>query len=119
MVERLSRYGFVYLHCIEGATQGARDEPPGFSTQRLRRMFWGLYMANNGYTRELALQAQQADLADLICFGRPFIGHPDLVERLRTGASLADASKETWYGGGAHGYTDYPTLAEHQPRAAE
>ncbi len=119
LVERLNRFGLAYLHCIEGATQGARDEPPGFSFQRLRRMFHSLYMANNGYTRELALRARREDLADLICFGRPFIANPDLVERLRTGAPLADAPKETWYGGDAHGYTDYPTLAEGRARAAE
>ena len=119
LVERLNRFGLVYLHCIEGATQGARDEVPGFSFQELRRMFRGLYMANNGYTRELALKARREDLADLICFGRPFIGNPDLVERLRVGAPLAEAPKETWYGGDAHGYTDYPTLAQERAQAAE
>ncbi len=119
LVERLNYFGLAYMHCIEGATQGSRDEPPGFSFQRLRRMFRGLYMANNGYDRALALRARREDLADLICFGRPFIANPDLVERLRTGAPLAEAPKETWYGGGAHGYTDYPALDENQARAAE
>lgn len=119
LVEQLNRFGLVYMHCIEGATQGSRDEVPGFSFQRLRRAFNGLWMANNGYTRELALKARQEDLADLICFGRPFIANPDLVERLRVGAPLAEAPKETWYGGGAHGYTDYPTLSGTQARAAE
>lgn len=111
LVERLNRYGLVYLHCIEGATQGSREEPPGFSFQALRRAFKGLYMANNGYDRALALRARRENLADLICFGRPFIANPDLVERLRRNAPLAEAPKETWYGGGAHGYTDYPPLA--------
>ncbi len=119
LVERLNYFGVVYIHVIEGATQGSREEPPGFSLQRLRRMFRGLYMANNGYDLDLALRARREDLADLICFGRPFIANPDLVERLRTGAPLAEAPKETWYGGGAHGYTDYPTLAETRARAAE
>ncbi len=119
LVERLNDYGLVYLHCIEGETQGSRDEPPGFSFQRLRGLFRGLYMANNGYDRALALRARRENLADLICFGRPFIANPDLVERLRTGAPLAEAPRETWYGGGAHGYTDYPTLAEGRPRAAD
>jgi len=119
LVERLNDFGLVYIHCIEGATQESREEPPGFSFQRLRRMFRGLYMANNGYDLALALRARREDLADLICFGRPFIANPDLVERLRTGAPLADAPKETWYGGGAHGYTDYPTLTESRAKAAE
>ena len=46
-----------------------------------------------------------------MAFGRPFISNPDLVERLRRGAPLAEIDKATLYGGGAHGYTDYPALA--------
>ena len=118
LVERLNRFGLGYLHCIEGATQGSREEIPGFSFQQLRRMFRGLYMANNGYERDLALKARREDLADLVCFGRPFIGNPDLVERLRRGAPLIEAPKETWYGGDAHGYTDYPTLEQEHAKAA-
>jgi N-ethylmaleimide reductase len=86
--------------------------------QALRQRFGGLYMANNGFDRDMALKARRDDLADLVCFGRPFIGNPDLVERLREDAPLADAPKETWYGGGAHGYTDYPTLAQQKQAAA-
>jgi N-ethylmaleimide reductase len=54
-----------------------------------------------------------------VSFGRPFIANPDLVERLRIGAPLNPLmAPETLYGGGAHGYTDYPTLAESHPVAA-
>ena len=48
--------------------------------------------------------------ADLIAFGKPFISNPDLVERLKKGAPLNEWDKATFYGGGAKGYTDYPTL---------
>ena len=68
-------------------------------------------MANNGYDRKLALKARRENLADLICFGRPYIANPDLVERLRAGAPLAESERDTWYGGGSQGYTDYPTLS--------
>jgi N-ethylmaleimide reductase len=112
MVDGLKPYGLAYLHMIEGATQGSRAEPEGFSLQALRHRFSGLYMANNGFDREMALRARRENLADLVCFGRPFIGNPDLVERLRLDAPLVDAPKETWYGGDAHGYTDYRTLAD-------
>jgi len=30
-------------------------------------------------------------IADLVAFGRPYIANPDLVERLATGAPLAEA----------------------------
>ncbi len=51
-----------------------------------------------------------ANAADLIAFGKPFISNPDLVERLKQGAPLNAFDKATFYGGGAKGYTDYPTL---------
>ena len=77
----------------------------------LRSRFKQTYLANNGYSLELA-NAQWIDgKADLFAFGRPFISNPDLVERLETGAPLAALNPATLYGGGAAGYTDYPALA--------
>ena len=78
----------------------------------LRRAFGGAYIANNGYTRDLAIETLAEGRADLIAFGRPFIANPDLVERLRLGAALTPIDRATLYGGGAHGYTDYPALAD-------
>ena len=49
--------------------------------------------------------------ADLFAIGRAFLANPDLVERLRTGAALNEGDQATFYGGGAEGYTDYPTLS--------
>ena len=67
-------------------------------------------MANNGYTRELALERVDAGEIDMACFGRPFISNPDLVRRLELGAPLAEWDESTFYGGDEHGYTDYPAL---------
>jgi N-ethylmaleimide reductase len=50
--------------------------------------------------------------ADLIAFGKLFIANPDLVERLRKNAPLNPPKQESFYGGGAEGYTDYPALDE-------
>lgn len=109
-VQQLSRLGIVYIHVIEGITQGPRDVPEGFDLQILRRAFEGCYIANNGYDLEMAVNARRRALADLIAFGRLFISNPDLVERLRGGAPLATPDRETFFGGGPRGYTDYPPL---------
>ena len=66
-------------------------------------------MVNNGLDKPMAQSALLAG-ADLVAFGRPFIGNPDLVDRLRKGKALVESDHATWYGGGAKGYTDYPTL---------
>jgi N-ethylmaleimide reductase len=114
-VRGMAPFRLAYLHVVEGATQGARDVAP-FDYAALRRDFAGLYMANNGYDAALAERQLEAGAADLIAFGRPFIANPDFVERLRTGAPLNPDDRSTWYGGNAHGYTDYPML---QRAAAE
>jgi N-ethylmaleimide reductase len=109
IVDRLNDLKLVYIHVVEGATGGARDIAP-FDYASLRQRFDGAYIANNGYDFELAEGVLSANQADLIAFGKPFIANPDLVERLKRGAPLNVPDKATFYGGGAKGYTDYPTL---------
>jgi len=109
IVDQLSALDLVYLHVVEGATGGPRDVAP-FDYAGLRRRFKNTYIANNGYGLALAKQQLAENKADLFAFGRPFIANPDLVERLKTGAPLAELDPNTLYGGGAAGYIDYPTL---------
>jgi N-ethylmaleimide reductase len=111
IVDHLNALKLVYIHVIEGATGGPRDIAP-FDYASLRRRFKGAYMANNGYDLALADKVLAAGAADLIAFGKLFISNPDLVERLERGAPLNPFDKATFYGGGAKGYTDYPTLGE-------
>jgi N-ethylmaleimide reductase len=110
IVDHLNALKLVYLHVIEGATGGPRDIAP-FDYASLRKRFKRAYMANNGYDLDLANKVLAANEADLIAFGKPFISNPDLVERLKRGAPLNAPDKATFYGGGAKGYTDYPTLS--------
>jgi N-ethylmaleimide reductase len=81
----------------------------------LRQRFDGVWMVNNGYNREMAIEAVSSGHADLISFGRLFLANPDLVERLSKNSPLnALMDQKTFYGGGAHGYIDYPTLKQSQ-----
>jgi N-ethylmaleimide reductase len=114
IVGQLSALNLVFIHVIEGATGGPRDNAP-FDYASLRKRFKGTYIANNGYDLALANKVLDAGAADLIAFGKPFISNPDLVERLKTGAPLNELDKDTLYGGGAKGYTDYPTLKAAEP----
>src|SRR6202012_5487268 len=109
IVDGLEALKLVYIHVIEGATGGPRDIAP-FDYASLRKRFTRAYMANNGYDFGLAHKQLEANAAALIAFGKPFISNPDLVERLKKGAPLNAWDKNTFYGGGAKGYTDYPTL---------
>jgi N-ethylmaleimide reductase len=110
-VVQLAPLRLAFLEVVEGQTAGARDYAP-FDYAALRTRFNGAWMVNNGYERQMALDAVASGAADLVSFGRPFIGNPDLVRRLRESAPLNALDKSTLYGGGARGYTDYPTLDE-------
>lgn len=114
VVEQLAPLKLAFLHVVEGATGGPRDVAP-FDYGALRSRFKrgnesGAWIVNNGYTRAMALDAVAAGTADMVAFGRPFISNPDLVARLRNDAPLATLNRDTLYGGGAAGYTDYPAL---------
>jgi N-ethylmaleimide reductase len=109
IVDELNKLKLVYIHVIEGATGGPRDVAP-FDYASLRKRFSGAYIGNNGYDRALADKVLAANEADLIAFGKLFISNPDLVERLKQNAPLNPYNQKTFYGGGAEGYTDYPTL---------
>ena len=116
VVERLAPLELAFIHVVEGATGGPRDVAP-FDYEALRRRYkrahpQGTWIVNNGYTRQMAIDAVEQGRADLVAFGRPFIANPDLVHRLRENAPLAAVNPKTLYGGGAEGYTDYPALEE-------
>jgi N-ethylmaleimide reductase len=111
LAHRLGELGLAYLHCVEGQTRGA-NAAQNFDFKALHTAFGGKYIANNSYTREMAIGAVATGHADAVAFGRPFIGNPDLVERLRRDAPLTEADGSTYYGGGAEGYTDFKPLDE-------
>ncbi len=112
VIDRLNRFNLAYLHMVEGQTGGPRELKEGESIEALRKRFNGVYIANNGYTREMAIDAVESGKADMVAFGRPFISNPDLVERLAKDAPLNEADRTTFYGGTEKGYTDYPFLDE-------
>jgi N-ethylmaleimide reductase len=110
-VAQLAPLGLAFIEVVEGQTAGARDFAP-FDYTALRSRFNGAWMVNNGYDRQMAIEAVASHRADMVSFGRPFISNPDLVRRLRENAPLNASDPGTFYGGGGKGYVDYPTLEE-------
>jgi N-ethylmaleimide reductase len=113
VVREMAKLKPVYIHVVEGATGGPRDIAP-FDYEALRKLYSGVWMVNNGYTKEMAEEAVANGKADLVSFGRPVISNPDLVRRFKEGKPLAELFKDApLYGGqGPHGYSDYPALAD-------
>jgi 2,4-dienoyl-CoA reductase-like NADH-dependent reductase (Old Yellow Enzyme family) len=78
----------------------------------LKREFGGVYIANERFTIEQSAAALSEGWADAISFGLKYIANPDLVARLRAGAALNPLDRDTMYGGGAKGYSDYPSMTD-------
>ncbi|HCL85447.1 MAG TPA: alkene reductase [Comamonadaceae bacterium] len=116
LARQLAPLGLAFIHVIEGSTGGPREvEGRPFDYDAFKAAYRsaggkGAWIVNNGYDGEMAAQAVASGRADAVAFGRAFISNPDLVERLRTGAPLNEWDRTTFYGGGEHGYTDYPAL---------
>lgn len=106
LAERLDELELVYLHLVLGA-----QRIPQATWDALRAAFGGTLLVNSGFDRTAAEAVLEARQADLVSFGVPFIANPDLVERMRHGAGLADPRPDTFYTPGAAGYVDYPALA--------
>jgi N-ethylmaleimide reductase len=108
-LDRLSEIGLAYTHYIEGITYTTHESPDEIDFAELRRRSPGAYIANNELGVEEAERMLRDGEADLISFARAFIANPDLVDRIRTGAPLAEAPQEYWYGGDETGYSDWPS----------
>jgi N-ethylmaleimide reductase len=89
------------------------DRPAEIALAKLaREHFKGVLMLNGGFDHASGEAAVSSGRADAIVYGRLMIANPDLVERFRLGnAGLNPLRMGTLYGGGAEGYTDYPTLS--------
>src|SRR3982074_2437020 len=125
IAERLSDYGFAYLHMVNPAVEqmqnGEEPDPRALKMVKLiRKKFKGTLIVAGGFQADSAARWLREGQADLIAFGRKFIANPDLPERLRVGAPFNIDDPTTYYGGGEKGYTDYPSLAQdrgEQPKA--
>jgi N-ethylmaleimide reductase len=108
LVDAIAPLGLAFLHLsIDPADPLFAD---------LSARFGGPVIVNTGFAtvtdRETAQTLVRSGKAAAVAVGRPFIANPDLVRRWRESAPLNEVDQATVYGGGAHGYTDYPTLDE-------
>lgn len=107
----LDEIGVAYIHIAEADWEDAPAMPAAFK-EALRIVYRGSLIYSGMYTKARAEEALARGWADLVGFGRPFIANPDLPYRLEHDLALADGDRSTYFGGGAAGYTDYPSLPQ-------
>jgi N-ethylmaleimide reductase len=107
LLKAVDALGLAYLHLVHIPNEG-------FDALELVRANWtGAIIENNNLDLAKAQAVLAAGQADAVSFGRHFIANPDLVERFRSSAELAQPDRATFYtghGDDSRGYTDYPAL---------
>ncbi|HJW27223.1 MAG TPA: alkene reductase [Rhodocyclaceae bacterium] len=110
VVGELNGLRLAFLDILEGTGGAPKDQWVPFDYERLRAIYTGNLIRNNGYDFASAQAAIQNGAADAIAFGRLLLANPDLVERFRRGSPLNQPDYEKLYVGEEKGYTDYPFL---------
>lgn len=100
----------MYIHIAEADWDNAPEMVAAFK-EAYREVFKGTMIYSGKYDIVRAEAVLQNGWADLIGFGRLFIANPDLPRRLQYGLPLNEPDRNTFFGGGAVGYTDYPFYA--------
>lgn len=111
--EALSGRGLAYLHVVRPNNHTGDNsnlEEGNSIVASMRRVFDGTFVANGEFSPEEADSWLKDEKADAIAFGRLFISNPDLPERIGQDGPYNEADEDTYYGGDAEGYVDYPTL---------
>ncbi|MDG9695287.1 alkene reductase [Streptomyces sp. DH17] len=102
LVGALAPLDLAYLHLVHAGDDGLLGT--------LRSLWPGALMLNRPGA-ELSTRARDVaeGRADVISVGTLALANPDLVDRIGSSAPLNSPDPTTFYGGGASGYTDYPT----------
>jgi len=114
VINELNYFNLAYLHLMESyvALEPAEKYANYLKvvTPHYRKVYNGPLVTNVRYDYNSGNNIIKDGFADMVAYGKPFISNPDLVERFKAKAPLASWDEETFYHGGAKGYTDYPFL---------
>ena len=104
----MNKLGLAYVHVMHLGND--------VLLQDIRKLWSGTLILNRpSLPREQIGNDVSAGLADLEAYGQMVLANPDFVERLKTNAPMNPADRNTFFGGSAQGYIDYPRLDQAQP----
>ena len=108
LLAELNKLGLAYVHVMHLGND--------VLLQDIRKLWSGTLILNRpSLPREQIGNDVSAGLADLEAYGQMVLANPDFVERLKTNAPMNPADRNTFFGGSAQGYIDYPRLDQAQP----
>ena len=113
LIAEVNKLPMAYLHLMQPSSYAPIDHLPNHAKDALETfgpLFDGVKMVNSGYTRETGELVIESGKAQMVSYGSLFLANPDLPRRFELNAELNMPDRATMYGGGAHGYIDYPAL---------
>lgn len=119
----LGELGLEYLHAVETWDRSEIDPRMETVIPAIVKSFKDaggkLYVANGDYSPESASAVIDSGWCDVVAFGRPWIPNPDFATRIAQGGPYREPNRETFYGGGPEGYTEFTSLEEDAQEAAQ
>ncbi len=103
VAKELGKRKIAFIFAREGQGEG-------YIGDQLKKLFDGVYVANQGLDQSTAEALINAGKADAVSFGKAFIANPDLPKRVALKTPLNKPNSDTFYVGEEHGYNDYPVL---------
>lgn len=110
LLKELNSRPLAYLHVNKPDWAGGSYEGFDELLTALREVYQGDIILAGSLDKQSANEVLASGLAQFAAFGRSYIANPDLVARFQQDAPLNALNPKTLYGGGAEGYTDYPSL---------
>jgi len=110
LLKKLAEFNLAYIHMVRARPSEIEDPAVFEKEKELWAQYPGAIIAADGFTAETAQEYVRNKWAEAIAFGRNFLANPDLPQRIAAGAGLNPYDRNTFYGGGEKGYTDYPFL---------
>jgi 2,4-dienoyl-CoA reductase-like NADH-dependent reductase (Old Yellow Enzyme family) len=110
LVAELDRLGLTYLHIMHAGNDELLSDIRGLWHKPL-------ILNRPGRPRDQIGADIASGLADLESYGQMVLANPDFVDRLEAGMPMNEADRNSFFGGTASGYTDYPAMVD--PRREE
>jgi N-ethylmaleimide reductase len=111
LIEELNKLDFAYVELMKRSPMfPVAHYPTDDEIELFGKQIKHAVIANSGYDKLSGEAELQKGIARIISFGALFLANPDLPQRFEKDASLNEPDRATMFGGGAHGYIDYPFL---------
>lgn len=111
LATELGKRGIAYIHLMDQKSRGSFALPEIF-LQQFRSWYSGTIILAGGMDRTKAETLIAAGTIDMAAFGEPFIGNPDLVDRLQHNWPLTRSNPSLHYGLTMEGYLNWQPYRE-------